>query len=351
LPGTFKKGKPTGTITSSEVITEISLVQLKQLLGNGSYPVVIDLSSETYDIHDDGFALNCENVFKEIYLNNNSLNSISAFTHLSKLKILVLDDNNIVSMNCQGLHNLIHLSLKNNQLSSFYRIEEMKKLVYLDLSNNKLKSNLNEIGYLSSLKYLDLSNNPLISSPKEAKQYSSDTKLYLNSNDFSTLISDIGSGTKLEYFSCDKITNISQKQISTLALKFMHKLSFYNMKKISKQERSNKLIERYKNDIEIQIPVASPEPDDIIQIPLSNDSDESIKKIKKDKEMQALKSKNMKELKLMKDDLDSVFDAIFEADLNISTGNKKIEIETQEKEKEEEKEEEKEKEKEKEEEE
>ena len=86
LPQKLKKGKPsglhskminphkpvlfdTGTIEASvNPITEITIDHLKQLLGSKSYPTVLDLSPDMFQIRDDGFLLNCTDIIKEYLL-------------------------------------------------------------------------------------------------------------------------------------------------------------------------------------------------------------------------------------------------------------------------------------------
>jgi hypothetical protein len=83
--------------------------------------------------------------------------------HLSKLKRLFLDNNLLINVNLSGLTNLEHLSLSSNRLNRLNDMSDLRKLVYLDLSGNKLDvlgSNFSaEIQKLKSLRVLDLSSN------------------------------------------------------------------------------------------------------------------------------------------------------------------------------------------------
>jgi len=68
--------------------------------------------------------------------------STGVFEHLSKLKVLLIDHNNLLDIQFKGLVSLTTLSLTYNQLNYLNDMSDLKNLVYLDLSGNKLEGNL-----------------------------------------------------------------------------------------------------------------------------------------------------------------------------------------------------------------
>jgi Leucine-rich repeat (LRR) protein len=60
--------------------------------------------------------------------------------HLGKLKNLILSKNSISKMLYDGLVNLEQLVLSNNRIEQLYDMGDLKKLVSLDLSSNRIAS-------------------------------------------------------------------------------------------------------------------------------------------------------------------------------------------------------------------
>ena len=102
------------------------------------------------------------------------------FEHLSKLKALIIDNNSLQHVQFKGLTSLTTLSLANNQLNYLNDMSDLKSIVYLNLSGNRLEGKLSsfqrysylttifiagfdQICKLKSLKLLDLGSNAITS--------------------------------------------------------------------------------------------------------------------------------------------------------------------------------------------
>jgi Leucine-rich repeat (LRR) protein len=73
-------------------------------------------------------------------LSGNSLSQFVNGQHLTKLKSLNLAKNAIGRVSFQGLQSLEYLSLNNNRIEHLPDMSDLKKLVYLDLSQNRILS-------------------------------------------------------------------------------------------------------------------------------------------------------------------------------------------------------------------
>lgn len=69
-----------------------------------------------------------------------SFNDNDYASHLTKLQKLCLSKNSISKLNLKGLCSLEHLYLDNNRIHNLSILNGLENLVYLNLSNNKIKS-------------------------------------------------------------------------------------------------------------------------------------------------------------------------------------------------------------------
>jgi len=161
-PPTKKRKAKNQLLPGREAYSRLDSKQFKQLLGaKPSYPCYLDFNSGDFALASLDFLLGCPDVIKEIDLSNNKLVDCSTgvFEHLSKLKSLIVDHNSLLDIQFKGLSSLTTLSLANNQLNYLNDMSDLKNLVYLDLSGNKLEAGFDQIFKLKSLKVLDLGNN------------------------------------------------------------------------------------------------------------------------------------------------------------------------------------------------
>ncbi|ELR18987.1 Armadillo/betacatenin-like repeat domain containing protein [Acanthamoeba castellanii str. Neff] len=135
--------------------------ELKQLVGpKPTYPLVLDFGSTEFQLETADFLLNASNVFKEIDFTSNSLVDCSnSFEHLSKLKRLIIDRNALCDIQFKGLASLVTLSLADNRLNYLNDMGDLRKLVNLNLSGNKLTAGFDQIAKCKALRVLDLGSN------------------------------------------------------------------------------------------------------------------------------------------------------------------------------------------------
>eukprot|EP00727_Mastigamoeba_balamuthi_P007083 m51a1_g2996 putative leucine-rich repeat-containing protein (1494) ;mRNA; r:756253-761961 len=162
LPGEPKKpfsGTSGISLAAGTVLTKLQVAHVKQLMGKASWPVFLDLSPPCYNLEDDFFLTNCSNVVKGLNLSGNSLMELASLAHLGKLRLLYADRNVISSVTFRGLVELELLSLKQNRMETLNDMSDLKKLVNLDLSHNRLGAGFEELSKLRALRVLDLSQN------------------------------------------------------------------------------------------------------------------------------------------------------------------------------------------------
>lgn len=98
---------------------------------------------------------------RRLDLSGNTLVSCVNLSHLSKLKRIYLDNNLLCNVALNGLVNLELLSLSQNRMEQLTDLSDLKKLVFLDLSGNRLNSGFEEISKLKAVRALDLGTNSL----------------------------------------------------------------------------------------------------------------------------------------------------------------------------------------------
>jgi Leucine-rich repeat (LRR) protein len=74
-------------------------------------------------------------------LTSNALVECVNLSHLTKLKRLWIDNNLLCNIIFKGLASLEFLSLSQNRIEHLAGLADVKKLVYLDLSGNRLTGN------------------------------------------------------------------------------------------------------------------------------------------------------------------------------------------------------------------
>ncbi|CAK9805361.1 Leucine-rich repeat-containing protein 9 [Anthophora plagiata] len=105
-------------------------------------------------------------VIKHLFLNNNSLQNIREINHCSTLESLILDYNEIETLNVEEFienDNLNFLSLENNKIKSLEFIKSLKQLKKLYVANNCL-ANEADVQYLlllTNLEEITFEGNPL----------------------------------------------------------------------------------------------------------------------------------------------------------------------------------------------
>jgi leucine-rich repeat protein SHOC2 len=123
-------------------------------------------SNNLYNIHNDVYQIKNLDV---LYLFHNNIDDISKLHELSNLKILDLSFNKIESIPSHLFENLTkleYLNLSNNKISLLpENIENCKYLTNLTLNNNEIIQLPKTIGFLKKLNYLDLYNNNLCTLP------------------------------------------------------------------------------------------------------------------------------------------------------------------------------------------
>lgn len=84
-------------------------------------------------------------------LTGNCLVDLTKISHLTRLKRLWLDDNLLCNIVFRGLSSLESLSISQNRVEKLNDMSDLKKLVYLDLSGNRLNGMISHIISIFSL--------------------------------------------------------------------------------------------------------------------------------------------------------------------------------------------------------
>ncbi|EGG20354.1 leucine-rich repeat-containing protein [Cavenderia fasciculata] len=140
-------------------LADFTVKDSRTFFATKSYPIFFDASDANYNLESDEFLKSCPNILKSLNLTSNSLIEFSSASHLTKLKWLILEKNNLVDISIQSLTALVYLSVANNRLAHVPITTDLKKIVHLDLSFNRLIDGFEELSKLKTLKVLDLSNN------------------------------------------------------------------------------------------------------------------------------------------------------------------------------------------------
>mmetsp|Transcript_8249 Transcript_8249/g.20774 ORF Transcript_8249/g.20774 Transcript_8249/m.20774 type:complete len:1970 (-) Transcript_8249:116-6025(-) len=229
LPGeTTRKHAPSGLLkqlNSGEVLSALSDKQVRQILGKGKWPVYLDLSPPHFQLDNADFLLVAKDVVKEIDLTSNNLRDCTSLRHLTKLRRLILDKNRLESIDLSNLSSLEKLSLADNRLQSIPSMNDLRKLVNLDLSGNQITSGFEQIRKVAkTLRVIDLSRNAI----------------NMSLGEFSTYVMDpLKACAKLEYLSLSE--NEVAATIPRFRLFLVHslpKIKYINWDVVSSKERT-----------------------------------------------------------------------------------------------------------------
>ncbi|XP_058216818.1 receptor-like protein 33 [Rhododendron vialii] len=185
-------------------------------LGNLTQIHELDLSENGFSGEVPSTLSNLKQLTQLIFYSNNFEGSISAFVELPMLKHLDLQDNNFSGgfplwvVNSKPLVYLQEFSLSHNSLSGVIPpwLFTLPSLEYLDLSSNRLTSQIPEFQHDLPLDSLDLSDNKLRGPiPKSISTLANLTKLFLASNDLSGVV-DMQTLKNVEYLDLSN-TNLS----------------------------------------------------------------------------------------------------------------------------------------------
>ncbi|EGC39871.1 hypothetical protein DICPUDRAFT_147302 [Dictyostelium purpureum] len=212
-------------LVEGEVVTNYTQKDTRPFFQKLSYPVFLDLSEGIYLLENDDFLKSCTNILKELNLSSNSFIEISSLGHLTKLKRLVLNRNNLIEFSIQGLSSLVYLGLCNNRLDRISDMSECKKLTNIDLSGNRMSGEgFDHLAKLKSLKVLDVSSNSInLAFPEFQKKF----------------LEPLKKSKSLEYLSFEN--NPIEKRIEEFRLFIINefpKLKYLNWVAISKDERN-----------------------------------------------------------------------------------------------------------------
>jgi len=225
LPGEpKKKAKATHTLTHTGApLTKLGAAEMKILMGSGSSSVVLDLSSAQFNLEEDKFLVLAQNTVKVLDMSSNSLMELTSLSHLSKLEELYADMNVINQVKFTGLSSLVLCSLKQNSIERLPDMSDMKKLVNIDLSRNKISSGFDSLEDCRSLKVLDLSFNKI------------DMPLF---NFHNEVIAHLRKISKLEYLSFEgNPVETSIPEFRSYIAYELPKLKYLDWEQITKEER------------------------------------------------------------------------------------------------------------------
>jgi len=117
----------------------------------------LSAASTHYVFRDDSFLADAPDVFKEIDLSNNKIETVAQLSQFTTLKRLFLRRNPLKSLDFTGLGNLLVLSMEDCGLTELPNFEHLTSLVQLDLRGNPLASGFEQLGHLKCLQSLDMS--------------------------------------------------------------------------------------------------------------------------------------------------------------------------------------------------
>ncbi|KAH3742780.1 Serine/threonine-protein kinase STY17 [Pelomyxa schiedti] len=215
------QGPPPGT----PVTTSMQRQDAVNVTAKASYPFKLDFSSDMFKLTSDAFLSGCQNVLKTLDLRRNNLVEVTtALSHLSKLKVLRVDGNSILSFSFKGLISVEFISARDNKLSTLSDMTDLKKIVSLDFAHNQLSSGFEEIGKLKTLRVLDLSFN----------------RMDFSLHDFFELVmKPLKKITKLEYLAFEG--NPCESHIPDFkyyVLSELPKLKYYNWVALSREDHA-----------------------------------------------------------------------------------------------------------------
>ena len=163
------------------------------------------------------------------YLNsglNYRLSDVSSLKNLTKLKVLDLDDNQILDATpLKDMTDLRNLDISSNQILDVTPLKNMTRLTGLDLDSNRI-SDISALKNITNLIYLDIHDNE-ISDVMPLKNMTNMRKLELNDNEISDL-TPLKNMTKLTVLELDgnRISDVTElknlTKLTVLDLSYNH---------------------------------------------------------------------------------------------------------------------------------
>ncbi|GIY21914.1 protein toll [Caerostris darwini] len=159
---------------------------------------------------------------KRVYLNKNLLTSLGRTLQFSQMTEVTMAYNriqNLGSEDFRGVHGVQDLDLQGNVITSVERFtftNIRKDLIYLDLSQNKIRILQGCVRYLSLLTSLNLTDNQIESFEEgEFQGLNELTDLYLHGNRITTLGNEVHGLVQLQYLvvSSNRIRTLLKEQI------------------------------------------------------------------------------------------------------------------------------------------
>lgn len=192
------------------------LYDLLENVNRDNYLSVISTISLEFEVDNPGVevdlnGIQCFQNLTSLTLIGQSFKDISEISALKNIQKISLIDTSVVSINSfKNLSKVNDLTISNaKSLQSVDGIEEMTKLVNLDLTDNGIV-NIEGLNNLVNLETLDLSNNEIVTFPS-INALQKLTVLTLNNNDITYLGTDLSGLSNLETFEArhNNITDIS----------------------------------------------------------------------------------------------------------------------------------------------
>eukprot|EP01091_Cochliopodium_minus_P016685 TRINITY_DN6320_c1_g1_i1.p1 TRINITY_DN6320_c1_g1~~TRINITY_DN6320_c1_g1_i1.p1 ORF type:complete len:1790 (-),score=679.77 TRINITY_DN6320_c1_g1_i1:91-5460(-) len=226
LPGDPGVPKSTGKLNNlkkGDVLTKIAESELLELLGKKSFPCSLDFSPNHFQLENDTFLEKCDNIVKDLWINNNQLKSLDV-SKLTKLKRLDSSNNALEKINCKGLQQLEYLDISQNRLEELPDFQDLKTLININLSGNRITRGFSELANLKALRVIDLGRNSIDFSLQQF---------------FNFIIKPLQKLTKLEYVSFqDNPVEVKIIKCKFLCINDLPKIKYYDWKLITKEERT-----------------------------------------------------------------------------------------------------------------
>lgn len=165
-----------------------------------------------------------------LFLHDNNLVDLPAELATLQLRVLMLSNNQFekIPAVCFELKNLLALNVSNNKLMHVdKKIESLQQLEYLNVDDNQLSKIPASIGTLQKLKILMLANNLLTELPRELAGLSSLETFSVSGNRLQTLPENMSALEKLTYLSAGD-NNFTVFPGCLCSLKKLSTLSFRN---------------------------------------------------------------------------------------------------------------------------
>ena len=226
LPGDPGVPKSTGKLSNlkkGDVLTKLAESELLELLGKKSFPCSLDFSPTHFQLENDSFLDKCDNIVKDLWINNNQLKSLDV-SKLTKLKRVDASNNALEKFNCKGLVGLEYLDISQNRLEELPDFQDLKTLININLSGNRITRGFSELAHLKSLKVIDLGRNSIDFSLQQFYNF---------------ILKPLQKLPKLEYVSFqENPVEVKIVKCRFLCICDLPKIKYYDWKLITKEERT-----------------------------------------------------------------------------------------------------------------